>query len=102
MDMDYANNNRSPLDVCPPRGDANFAPTGDGQFGGGLAPTISQYRTYDELLRNSENVPLREFQALGSNMPKFADGLFDEPPGPGLRRKRKKLADFTEAEKQAR
>ena len=50
-----------------------------------IAPTIAQYPSYDELLANSEQVPLHEFQSLNSNqMPRFADGLFDSPPGPGL------------------
>jgi FtsZ-binding cell division protein ZapB len=64
---------------------------------------IKQYQTYEELLRHSEQIPLQEFQAMNADeMPRFAEGLFDEPPGPGLRRKRKKLADFTNDEKQAR
>lgn len=68
-----------------------------------IAPTIAQYPSYDELLANSEQVPLHEFQSLNSNqMPRFADGLFDSPPGPGLRRKRKRLSDFSDKEKQAR
>lgn len=68
-----------------------------------IAPTIAQYPSYDELLANSEQVPLSEFQSLNANeMPRFADGLFDLPPGPGLRRKRKRLSDFSEKEKQAR
>lgn len=68
-----------------------------------IAPTIAQYPSYDELLANSEQVPLHEFQGLNSNqMPRFADGLFDSPPGPGLRRKRKRLSDFSDKEKQAR
>jgi len=67
------------------------------------APTIAQYPNYEELLSNSEQVPLQEFQLLNANqMPRFADGLFDSPPGPGLRRKRKRLSDFSEKEKQAR
>ena len=49
------------------------------------APTIAQYPNYEELLSNSEQVPLQEFQLLNANqMPRFADGLFDSPPGPGL------------------
>lgn len=68
-----------------------------------IAPTIAQYPSYDDLLANSEQVPLHEFQSLNSNqMPRFADGLFDSPPGPGLRRKRKRLSDFSDKEKQAR
>lgn len=68
-----------------------------------LAPTIAQYTNYEDLLANSEQVPLTEFQQLTTeHMPRFADGLFDLPPGPGLRRKRKRLADFSEKEKQAR
>jgi hypothetical protein len=67
------------------------------------APTIAQYPDYQDLLSNSEQVPLQEFQLLNANqMPRFADGLFDSPPGPGLRRKRKRLSDFSEKEKQAR
>lgn len=67
------------------------------------APTIAQYPNYEELLSNSEQVPLQEFQLLNANqMPRFADGLFDSPPGPGLRRKRKRLSDFSDKEKQAR
>lgn len=66
-------------------------------------PTISQFKNYAELLKHSEQIPLQEFQAMASGqMPRFAEGLFDEPPGPGMRRKRKKLADFTANEKQAR
>lgn len=66
-------------------------------------PTISQFKNYTELLKHSEQIPLQEFQAMASDqMPRFAEGLFDEPPGPGMRRKRKKLADFTANEKQAR
>jgi len=68
-----------------------------------LAPTIAQYQNYQDLLKHSEQVPLHEFQQLGAGeMPRFAEGLFDQPPGPGLRRKRKKLADFSQEEKQAR
>ena len=53
-----------------------------------IAPTIAQYPSYDELLANSEQVPLSEFQSLNANeMPRFADGLFDLPPGPGLQLK---------------
>jgi len=64
---------------------------------------LSRYSTYEEMLKNSEQIPLHEFQSMNAEeMPRFAEGLFTEPPGPGLRRKRKKLADFTQDEKQAR
>ena len=50
-----------------------------------LTPTIAQYANYDELLKHSEQVPLHEFQVLeNGKMPRFAEGLFDQPPGPGL------------------
>lgn len=58
--------------------------------------------TEEEILQNSDQLSLQDYASMGSNVPKYAQGLFDEPPGPGMRRKRRKLAEFSEDEKQAR
>jgi hypothetical protein len=63
---------------------------------------LSKYPTDELLLHNADHITLDEFKTLGDRTPKFAEGLFDEPTTAGGRRKRKRLSEFTEEEKQAR
>jgi len=63
---------------------------------------LSKYPTDQLLLHNADHITLEEFKTLGERTPKFAEGLFDEPSTAGGRRKRKRLSEFTEEEKQAR
>lgn len=55
-----------------------------------------------DMINISEQIPLTDYANMGENLPRYAQGLFDEPPGPGMRRKRRKLADFNTDEKTAR
>jgi FtsZ-binding cell division protein ZapB len=54
------------------------------------------------LPENVDRIALSTYQSMGEELPRYAQGLFDEPPGPGMRRKRRRLTEFTEDEKQAR
>lgn len=55
-----------------------------------------------DMINVSEQIPLSDYANMGEDLPRYAQGLFDEPPGPGMRRKRRKLADFNTDEKTAR
>lgn len=55
-----------------------------------------------DMIKISEQIPLNDYANMGELLPRYAQGLFDEPPGPGMRRKRRKLADFNPDEKTAR
>merc|ERR1712141_997217 len=66
--------------------------------------TKFDYTTLSEvdMIKISEQIPLNDYANMGELLPRYAQGLFDEPPGPGMRRKRRKLADFNADEKTAR
>lgn len=66
--------------------------------------TKFDYTTLSEvdMIKISEQIPLNDYANMGELLPRYAQGLFDEPPGPGMRRKRRKLADFNPDEKTAR
>lgn len=63
---------------------------------------LNRFPTDASILNHADSISLDEFKCLGDRTPKFAEGLFDEPTTAGGRRKRKRLSEFTEEEKQAR